>query len=86
MAAPVVGPAVSSVVVGSAVVDEVGRPAQPVPHPAGAPGYIVSGGTLVSVDDTGPTAICHVEVDIPADGVKTTLPDLATFQPAAVNR
>jgi type 1 glutamine amidotransferase len=32
-------------------------------------------------------SICwSAKLDIPADGVKTTLPDLATFQPAAVNR
>jgi len=54
--------------------------------PAGAAGYVVSGGTLVSVDDTGPTAICHVEVDIPANGLATVIVEVddAADAPPAV--
>lgn len=41
--------------------------------PAGAAGYIVSGGTLAQVDDTGATALCYVNVDIPANGQATVI-------------
>ena len=29
--------------------------------PADAPGYLVTGGALIQVDDTGPVAVCYVE-------------------------
>ncbi len=41
--------------------------------PAGAAGYLVTGGTLAQVDDTGPTALCYVDVDIPANGQATVI-------------
>jgi hypothetical protein len=41
--------------------------------PAGAAGYMVTGGTLAQVDDTGPHTVCYVDVDIPANGYQTVV-------------
>lgn len=36
-----------------------------------AAGYLVTGGVLAQVDDSGPVAVCYVDVDIPANGIAT---------------
>ena len=41
--------------------------------PSGAAGYIVSGGTLAQVDDTGDPAVVYVDVNIPANGYSTVV-------------
>lgn len=38
-----------------------------------AAAYVVTGGVLAQVDDTGPTAVCYVDVDIPADDTATVI-------------
>ena len=41
--------------------------------PAGAAGYMVTGGTLAQVDDSGAHTVCYVDVDIPANGYRTVM-------------
>jgi hypothetical protein len=41
-------------------------------------GYLVSGGSLLQVDESGPYAVCYVEVDIPANGSRTVTVTLDT--------
>ncbi len=41
--------------------------------PSDAAGFVVSGGNLTQVDDTGATALCYVHVDIPANGQATVI-------------
>ncbi|MBU1072798.1 metallophosphoesterase, partial [bacterium] len=55
--------------------------------PADAAGFIVSGGTLAQVDDTGGTALCYVDVDIPANGQATVIVEVddAAGTPPAVS-
>ncbi len=43
--------------------------------------YLVDGGTLLQVDNSGEFAVCHVGVDIPADGVQIAT---VTRDPSAV--
>ncbi|MDO9693416.1 MAG: metallophosphoesterase [Candidatus Latescibacteria bacterium] len=50
--------------------------------PADAPGFLVTGGSLVQVDDTGPVAVCYVEAVLnPASNLTVTVtvdPDAQT--------
>ncbi len=52
-----------------------------VAMPAGAVRYVVDGGVLAQVDDTGDPAICHIDVDIPASGTLNVIVEVDNAAP-----